>query len=742
MAAVAVGILVVASVPAVAADKYWSGSGIWDTTPNAWGSASGVYGDATWGNAAPDSAVFEGAGGTVTLGEAITAANMTFSSDNYTIELDANTLTVASGGAIIANGTNVTILSDVTRSGTIHLGGTGSGSVGNLLPNSRIGFEKDGTGTWTINGQVQASHHNINAGILIVNGTLYNEYRQIYLDPGAVLHCNSPGSLRPRNDYNNAWQIAGGAFVDNSSGAAITTSTYNPAQRWNGNWTFIGSDGANSDLYLGTGTVWLNGDRTVTVSNALTTLTVGGVIDDRASVYGLTKAGAGTLELTGANTYEGDTTVEEGVLSITQPSLPAGGNVYVTNSGVLNLDFVGTNTINIFYTNGVTATGGIWGPDGSDAPHTSENLTGTGRLNVLYGMQLDGVRYWDGGTADIGGKGDGTGSGGGGTWSSSIKNWDQGAGVDQTGWNNATNDMAVFKGTSGTVSLDEDINLGALYVDSVNGYVIESNTLNFATGGAITNSGSLTIRSSITGSPKVVPQAGLTLAPTAGTMTIGAVPSGHVRLDGTTTGNTVASIGYDASKYGSGTWTVLGDLSFRLMTVDEGTLIVEGACSTGYRFVDLKGGTLVINGSLYHGHSGHPFRFSSGTLSGTGWIENGGDQALTVPAAGTIAPGYPTGTLTVTNISCTINGNLDITIDGAQNSTLAVDGNLNVTNAALNVTEDSLPSGAVIIATYTTLNQPFKTITGADRFEIVYEYEGSNAIALVPPPSGSVLIVR
>lgn len=78
-----------------------------------------------------------------------------------------------------------------------------------------------------------------------------------------------------------------------------------------------------------------------------------------------------------------------------------------------------------------------------------------------------------------------------------------------------------------------------------------------------------------------------------------------------------------------------------------------------------------------------------------------------MPAEHTLAPGDPTGTLTVTGQNCAINGNLDITVDGAQNSTLAVDNTLTISNATLNVNVVSPPSGPVIIATYGTLSGEF-----------------------------------
>ena len=79
-------------------------------------------------------------------------------------------------------------------------------------------------------------------------------------------------------------------------------------QNWNGNFTFTGAN----DLNLGTGAVTPNASRQVTVNGS--TLTVGGVIGGGA--INLTKAGAGTLKLSGANTYTGVTTINAGTISV------------------------------------------------------------------------------------------------------------------------------------------------------------------------------------------------------------------------------------------------------------------------------------------------------------------------------------------------------------------------------------------------------------------------------------------
>src|SRR5207249_7023697 len=107
------------------------------------------------------------------------------------------------------------------------------------------------------------------------------------------------GNASALGDASNTFVITGGT-IDNSSGSALTISNY--AQTWTGNFTFTGTNNLN----LGTGNVTLNANPTITTTAG--TLTVDGAIAD-GSGTSLTKAGAGTLLLTGASTYDGTTTI-------------------------------------------------------------------------------------------------------------------------------------------------------------------------------------------------------------------------------------------------------------------------------------------------------------------------------------------------------------------------------------------------------------------------------------------------
>jgi autotransporter-associated beta strand protein len=777
----AVNMLVVGA--ASGAERYGSGDKTWDAASTNWGTNSGgPYTITNWNNATPDSAIFEGTAGTVALGEPITVSNLTFNlnADNYII--GGNTLTFVGGGAItqayknrkhtitsaingspdvgVINGAGYEGLTFAPSSGSVmlgtltvpyddpvggdkaglHLAGTTTGnSVGKVRfdGGDKYGaIYKDGSGTWAL-GDVDIGIVYLNAGDLVVNGTIRTWYAGLQLK-GGTFHYNNAGAVTAHQGLNFNGG-SGAVSLDNSSGAAITNSIYNPPQSWAVDWTFMGSQGTNSDLEVGAGAVTLTGDRTVSVSNALTTLTVSGVIGDGTAVRGLTKAGAGTLKLTGANTYEGSTTVNGGSLHITQPFLADGGILSVTNGAMLHLDFSGTDTVLAVVFDGAITDAGTWGAPGSGADHTTNLLSGAGLLKHNGGQVADGLWFWDG--PNTNGTGNGACDGGSGVWSSSVTNWDHGL-VTRKAWSGATNDFVFFRKVAGTVDLQSDITLGGMLIDGVDNYVIgstpEAQAMTFGGMNSITvKLVKATFRAGITGSPDLHLHGDssdqLYMYPDSASMTLGNVTVGGgagagnnpvFYLGGSTTGNTIAKVinGNNWSrifKQGTGTWTV-GDVAIGGLNIQAGRLVVNGTYNPSYP----------------------PFHtFTGGTLAGTGTI----NHVLTVPAGGAVAPGDPTGTLTVTNNNCAIAGTLAIALDGAQHGKLVVDGDLDITGATLDVTTTSAPTGQfVILAKYGSLIGTFDTINGvASSARIVYDHAGGTAIALIPGPrTGIVFVVR
>ena len=122
---------------------------------------------------------------------------------------------------------------------------------------------------------------------------------------------------------------------------------------------------------------------------------------------GLIVAGSGTLDLSGANTYKGDTTVNAGTLKLDLAgSSPAAFRL--TNGASLNLNFAGTYVVAACYTNGVVLPNGVY---------TSSNLpgliTGSGLLQVVGPVSTG---LWTGGGVNN-------------NWSA-AGNWNQQCGAD------------------------------------------------------------------------------------------------------------------------------------------------------------------------------------------------------------------------------------------------------------------------------------------------------------------------
>jgi autotransporter-associated beta strand protein len=114
-----------------------------------------------------------------------------------------------------------------------------------------------------------------------------------------------------------------------------------------------------------------------------TTLTINGPVGSTGPGT-LTKAGAGTLVLNGANSYAGDTSVQQGLLRLNSPTLADAADVILGAAGMLELNFSAAtpDVVDALIIGGVPMQAGLWGADGSGAQFTSPLITGTGLLEV------------------------------------------------------------------------------------------------------------------------------------------------------------------------------------------------------------------------------------------------------------------------------------------------------------------------------------------------------------------------
>jgi autotransporter-associated beta strand protein len=143
-------------------------------------------------------------------------------------------------------------------------------------------------------------------------------------------------------------------------------------------------------------------------------------------------------------------------------------------------------------------------------------IAGFAMLSLATSTPAD-VLHWDGGTSNIGTNGDGLCQGAAGTWSTSVQNWDQGAGLAEIMWNNSQNDDAYFGTTgivagAGVITLGAPITANSLTVTSTNyAFTDGGNSANTLTVNTVTNTATTSISNNIVNSGTFETHGGSTL---------------------------------------------------------------------------------------------------------------------------------------------------------------------------------------------------------------------------------------
>ncbi|TAE78112.1 MAG: hypothetical protein EAZ65_03120 [Verrucomicrobia bacterium] len=153
---------------------------------------------------------------------------------------------------------------------------------------------------------------------------------------------------------------------------------------------FFYPDGSNQTLgkLEGNGTVDFTftdaGTDTLSVGSGDASSTFGGVIQQStARSHALTKIGTGTFTLTGLNTYTGNTTIEDGVLSVAQSNFADASTVTIgsvaASSAVLDLPNAGTDLVTALVIDGVSQPAGVV----YDSSNSNGAITGSGKIQVI-----------------------------------------------------------------------------------------------------------------------------------------------------------------------------------------------------------------------------------------------------------------------------------------------------------------------------------------------------------------------
>ncbi len=334
------------------------GTGTWNTTSSFWSNGAT---DTTWATntTTGDTAAFGGTAGTVTLGSNINALGLQFTTTGYTIALGGNTLSLGTGG--IDLGSLSSGAATISGSGTLAVAADQTWSLGSsslavssaLSLGSSTTLTKSGSGTMTISsyltggGTLSVGAGGVNLQTTGANNSTYGLYNGFTgaINVGGTLGFNSPGSSNGADYYYNLsnaavtftggttqWNAANGSAANNPGVAYINFGSISGTTG-----TLAGSSGGSANSKI---TRYI-------VGTLNTDTTFGGTIAASNLGTALTKAGSGTLILTGTNTYAGSaafgtfpafpaTTIRGGTLQVgdgTSGSLASGGALTFQDTG-------------------------------------------------------------------------------------------------------------------------------------------------------------------------------------------------------------------------------------------------------------------------------------------------------------------------------------------------------------------------------------------------------------------------
>ncbi len=481
--------------------------------------------------------------------------------------LDGNTLTVGVNGMALGNP------------------GDGAGTFAGIMSGTG-GLSKDGLGTLLLTGA-----NTYTGDTTIAEGTL---------------------------------SVQNGAAIANTSDVKITAS--GATLNLQSNETIGGLDGVSGSL------VTLDGNTLTVGVNGMALGNPGDGAGTFAGIMsgtgGLSKDGLGTLLLTGANTYTGDTTIAEGTLSLQNGAAIANtSDVKITASGA-TLNLLSSETIggldgvsgSLVTLGGNTLTVGVngtaLGNPGDGAGTFAGIMSGTSGLTKdgPGTMILTGANTYSGATTVNGGilKASGTGTGGHafGTLSAVTLGNTSGVALDLNSTSQTIGSLAGGGTTGGNVTLGS----GTLITGG------DNSSTSF--GGVISGTGSL--QKSGTG---VMTLTGANTYSGGTTVSAGTLQGDTTSLQGNIVNNasllfnqgsngtylsTITGTG-TTTKTGSGSLTVTGSLTQGNMTLAQGVLVNAGSITLGSGDLAMGNSTTLFNNA--------GATITAGTITGAGGVQ-------------------------------------------------------------------------------------------------------------------------
>lgn len=551
----------------------------------------------------------------------------------------AGSLTKAGAGTLTLSNGNSYTGGTTVEGGVLEVTGSSAGNSnirGSVTVNNRAELRYtggDGTG-FGFNDGKKLDTINVAGGLVNSQGNMTHLWGATVNMTGGELRVNN-GNSDPSSYQRFEWnQSTVNTFA--TSGTATISGRIN-----------LRSDGSYSSAVFN-----------VADGDAATDLLVSAAITQSGSV-GLTKNGAGTMEMSGSNSYTGTTTVNAGTLQVDSPFFADSSTVVIASGAKINLNHNSTDIVGSLVIGGVTVPSGSYN---ASHPIYGASFAGNGSLVVgAPGPQVSG------------------------TWiASSNGNWSDSANWDSGNVANGADNAATFSpGAPVNITVDGNRYIGILAFTGFDTTLSGTDTLNlFNTSFSpaqvnVSNGVTATLSTNI-----------------AGTSGIEKTGPGTLVFTGTKSysGDTVVSVGtLELSGATAGNAQIHGSL-----TVNSGaTVAITDGDGTGFGFYNNPVNSITVDGGTIDAISGSHIGFGAsmsmtlnhgGNLSGN-WYWNG-DSQLSFSSLG--------------DSTNSISGGLMLRSDSGVNHTFTVDDGSAAIDLQVNadLTEASefsfLPASAVI----------------------------------------------
>ena len=683
------------------------------------------YGSASLGTLGGAGSLTLKGGGTLTLSNTNSYSGTTTVSAGTLKVSHASALGTTAGGTVVSTSGALNISGVSIGAEALSLAGSGVGGTGALL----------GTGTSSLSGAITLADDVSIGGTgntLTLSGAIG--------ESGGVRALTKVGTgtlvLSAANTYSGATTVSAGTLsVTQADGLGTTAAgtSVSSGAALNINGVAVGAEAvsitgtgiSSAGALTGTGTASLSGAITLFGNSSIggtgNTFTLSGIIGESGGARTLTKAGSGTLILSGANTYSGATTVSAGTLSVSHADAlgTTVAGTTVSSGAALNINGVsiGAEALTISGT-GISSAGALTGTgtsslSGAVTLAANSSIGGTGNT-----LTLSGIIGESGGTRTLTKVGTGT--------------------LILSGANTYGGTTTVSAGTLRATTSASSLGSGTL--------ALSGGSLELASDTGLAFNRNTTVSNNTTVTSDILAANGAGVTHTLGMLSIGAqtltlakgsnvgtgtagLTFGNVTL--TATGATfTASLGTRltlsavAPSSGNRSFTVNGAGDTAItgnITTGSGTLTKDGVgtltlsgVNTYTGATSVNAGKLFVNGSL--ANTAVTVKLGA-TLGGTGTLSG----ATTIQSGGHLAPGTPTGTTTFKGgLNLNSGAILDFELGSSNGKIVVFTGTTLTGPSSGKITVNLFDSGGFTAGTYTLIDATGATLTsiGATSFDL------------------------